>query len=124
MDEATHRLQQAPALNHAQRLAQRQARAVAVLVQRAAVEATKQRLAARGIKRGSVPMRDLVAMAEARLVADAQYRAKLIAEARPMVAKWTAAGFFGKRAARSVRNGPELRTLTEQEARQCGGIGQ
>jgi hypothetical protein len=126
MVEATHILQQAPAMSQAQRqaLAQRQARAVAVLVRRSAVEATKHQLAARGIKRGSVPMRDLVAMAEARLVADVAWRAKLIAEARAVVDQWTAEGFFGKRAAQSVRKDRELRTLDEQEQRECRGIGQ
>jgi hypothetical protein len=127
MVEAADRLSQAPAMSQVQcqALAMRQARAVAVLVQRAAVAATKRQLQAQGRRKVSeVPMREIVAMAEERLVADVAWRAKLIAEARPMVDQWTAEGFFGKRAAQSVRNVPELRTLTEQEARQCGGIGQ
>ena len=32
-------------------------------------------------------------------MADAAYRARLIAQARPIVEQWTAEGFFGKRAA-------------------------
>jgi hypothetical protein len=106
MIETNSSVAQAPAMSQAQRqaLAQRQARAVAVLVRRSAVEATKQRLAARGIKRGSVAMREIVAMAEARIVADVAWRAKLIAEARAVVDQWTAEGFFGKRAAQSVQH--------------------
>jgi hypothetical protein len=96
-----------------------------VLVQRAAVAATKRGLQAQGRRKVSeVPMREIVAMAEARIVADAAYRAELIAEARAVVDQWTAEGFFGKRAAQSVRKDRELRTLAEQQARQCGGIGQ
>jgi hypothetical protein len=38
-------------------------------------------------------------MARARLFEDGEYRARLIAEARPIVDQWTAEGFFGKRAA-------------------------
>jgi hypothetical protein len=51
------------------------------------------------VKLRSVPRREIIAMARARVMADADYRAKLIAEARPIVDQWTAEGFFGKRAA-------------------------
>jgi hypothetical protein len=52
MVEATHSLQQAQAAGQAQRqvLAMRQARAVAVLVRRAAIAAAKQRLRGQGLK--------------------------------------------------------------------------
>jgi hypothetical protein len=81
---------------------------------------TNNQKKARGIRRGSVPMRELVSMAEAYVATHPE----LIAEARETVQRWTAEGFFGKRAAQSVRKDRELRTLDEQEQRQCGGIGQ
>jgi hypothetical protein len=102
-------------------LAMRQARAVAALVQRSAVEATKHELRAKGIKPQHMPMREIVAMAKDYI---AQHRAELIAEARPIVDRWTEEGFFGKRAARSVRNVPKLRTLDDREQRECRGNGQ
>jgi hypothetical protein len=47
-------------------------------------------------------------MARARLFEDAEYRSRLIEEARPIVDQWTAEGFFGKRAAqRAVERNPE-----------------
>ena len=63
-------------------------------------------------------------MARARLFEDGEYRAKLIAEARLIVEQWRVEVFFGKRAALSVRKGPELRTLRAAEERQCGENGQ
>jgi hypothetical protein len=99
MVEATHSLPQAPATSQAQRLAQRQAHAVAVLVRRAAIAATKQRLRSQGLKPQHFALREIVALAEARVLADPAHRAKLIAKARPIVDRWTAEGFFGKRAA-------------------------
>jgi hypothetical protein len=94
MDEATHTLQQAPAPNHAQR--QSMNRAVRVLALQAAIKATKE-LRARGLKPQLIPHREIVAMAEARLMADAQYRAEIIAEAKAIVDRWQAEGRFGKR---------------------------
>ena len=44
-------------------------------------------------------------MAEARLVDDEEYRAKLIADAKRVVEQWRVEGFFGKQAALSVRVG-------------------
>lgn len=55
MVEATHTLPQAPATSQAQRLAQRQARAIRVLALRRAVEATKQRLRGMGLKPQYMP---------------------------------------------------------------------
>jgi hypothetical protein len=75
-----------------------------VLVRRSAVEATKHELRARGLKPQLILHRHIVAMAEARLMADPGWRAKLVAEARPMVDRWTAEGFFGKRAAQTAHN--------------------
>jgi hypothetical protein len=101
MVEATHSVQQAPAPNHAQRLAQRQAQAVSVLAKRRAIAATKKRLRGMGLKPQYMPLREIVALAEEYLAA---HRAVLVAEARPIVDRWTAEGFFGKRAARSVQH--------------------
>jgi hypothetical protein len=101
MVEATLRLQQAPATSQAQRLAQRQRRAIRVLALRRAVEATKQRLRGMGLKPQHIPMREIVAIAEEYLPA---HRAVLVAEAKVVVDEWTAEGFFGKRAARSVQH--------------------
>jgi hypothetical protein len=87
-------------LTQAQRLAQRQAQAVRVLCERRAQEEIKDTIRRQGkIKLSKVPRREIIAMARARLFEDADYRAKLIAEARPIVDQWTAEGFFGRRAA-------------------------
>ena len=99
-----------PSLTQAQRLAQRQAQAVRVLAMHAAKRDVKDRLRREGkVKLSRVPQHEIIAMAKARLFEDAEYRAKLIAEARPIVDQWTAEGFFGK--ALSVRNVPQNRTL-------------
>jgi hypothetical protein len=88
-----------------QAIAMRQARAVRVETIRRAKAKVKHELAAQGRRKVSqVPMREIVAAAEARLLADAAYRAKLIAEARAVVDRWTAEGFFGKRAALAAHN--------------------
>jgi hypothetical protein len=51
------------------------------------------------VKLRSVPRREIIAMARAKVVEDAAYRARLIAEAKRVVEEWTAEGFFGQRAA-------------------------
>ena len=101
MDEANHSLPQAPAPNQAQRLAQRQQQAVAVLAKRRAIPATRKRLRGMGLKPQYMPMREIAAMVEHYLD---QHWPVLIAEARPIVDQWTAEGFFGKRAALSVQH--------------------
>ena len=100
-----------PSLARSQRLAQRQAQAVRVLCERRAQEEIKDRLRREGKKLSKVPRRDIIVMARTRLVDDAAYRAKLIAEAKLIVEEWRAEGFFGKQAALNVRKAPELRTL-------------
>jgi hypothetical protein len=100
MDEAIHRLQQAPAPNQAQRLAQRQAQAVATLVRRSAINAVKHKLRGLGLKPQHYSHAQIGVMAKARLLADAQHRAKLIAAARKVVDEWTEEGFFKPRRAR------------------------
>src|SRR5271154_2958600 len=101
MDEDMQRLQQAPAISQAQRLAQRQAQAVAVLAKRRAIAATRKRLRGMGLKPQYMPMREMAAMVEEYLD---QHWPVLVAEARPIVDRWTAEGFFGKRAAQSVQH--------------------
>ena len=74
-----------PSLTPSQRQAQRQAErmriAVRVEAQRRAREEVKARLRREGrVKLCDVPARDITAMAEALVIADAVFRAKLIAE--------------------------------------------
>jgi hypothetical protein len=89
-----------PSLARSQRQAQRQAIAVQVLCERRAREEIKDQIRRQGkVKLSRVPQREITAMARDRLFEDADNRAKLIAEARPIVDQWTAEGFFGKRAA-------------------------
>ena len=76
MVEAIH------SLTHSERLAQCQAQAVRVLAQQSAMREVKDRLRREGkIKLSKVPLREIKAMATARVVEDAAYRARLIAEA-------------------------------------------
>jgi hypothetical protein len=82
----------------------------------------KDRLRRQGIKLSRVPHHHIERLARARLFEDGEYRARLIAEARPIVDQWTAEGFFGKQAALSVRKAPELRTLTVGEGQEEMGI--
>ena len=55
-------------------------------------------------------------MARARLFEDGEYRAKLIAEARPIVEQWSAEGFFGKRAAPAYSLNETYNICTSREA--------
>jgi hypothetical protein len=76
-------------LTHAQRLAQRQLQAVQVLAMHAAKQEVKDAIRREGkVKLLRVPARDITAMAKARLFEDAEYRAKLIADAKRMVEQW------------------------------------
>jgi hypothetical protein len=59
-------------------------------------------------------------MAEEIILADAQRRREIIAEAKAIVAVWEAEGYF-RPGRRSVRNVPELRTLDDREQRECRG---
>ena len=80
---------QTPAPNHAQRLAQRQLQAVRVLCERRAQEEIKDQIRRQGkVKLRSVPRREIIAMARGKLIADADYRPRLIAEARAIVERW------------------------------------
>ena len=82
-----------PSLTRSQRQAQRQAErmriAVRVEAQRRAREEVKARLRREGrVKLCDVPARDITAMAEALVIADGVFRAKLIAEAKAVVERW------------------------------------
>ena len=98
-----------PSLTQAQRLAQRQAQVVLVLTKQRAIAELKDQIRRQGkIKLSKVPQHEFVAMARTRLIDDAAYRTRLIAEARPIVDQWTAEGFFGKRAALAVQHSQDL----------------
>jgi hypothetical protein len=82
-----------PSLARSQRQAQRQAErmriAVRVEAQRRAREEVKAKIRREGrVKLASVPSREITAQAEARLLEDVEYRAKLIAEAKAVVERW------------------------------------
>ena len=91
MVEATHRLQQAPATNQAQR--QAMGRAVKVEAMRRAIGATRRAYQAQGVKIAQLPYRQIVATAEAYVAAHPE----LIAEAKKVVEQWHAEGMFGIR---------------------------
>jgi hypothetical protein len=69
--------------------------AVNVLARQAAIKAAKRHLQAEGLRPSHYSHRELTLRAEACLAA---HRAELIAEAREIVERWQAEGFFGKRA--------------------------
>ena len=92
MVEAKHSLQQA-------QLHARMTSAVASLARQQAIKAVKHQLRARGLKVHSFAHREIVILANEYAQA---HRAKLIAEAKPIVEQWRRAGSFGKRAAREL----------------------
>jgi hypothetical protein len=69
--------------------------AVNVLARQAAMKAAKRQFQARGLRPHHTSHREIIAAADAYL---ADHRAELIAEATPIVERWQAEGFFGKRA--------------------------
>jgi hypothetical protein len=78
------------------RLTQRRASmsmATRVLAQQAALKATKRQMQAQGEKVSQFPMRDLKLRAETYL---AEHREELITEAREIVSRWEAAGYFNR----------------------------
>ena len=121
MDEATLRLRQTRASDQ---IRASMSIAVMVLARRSAINATKQQLRSRGLKPQLVPHREIVAMADDYVRAHPE----IIAEAKETVLRWQAEGVFGPRGgirtrpARSVRKGPELRTLPSHTARKREGI--
>lgn len=69
--------------------------ATITLARQRAINATKTELKGRGLKPSHIPHRDIVVAAEQYL---AQHRAELVAEAKQIVERWQAEGFFGRRA--------------------------
>jgi hypothetical protein len=65
------------------------------LARQSAIKATKRQLQAQGLRPNHFAHRDIVIRAEAYL---AQHREELIAEAKQIVDRWQAEGFFGRRA--------------------------
>jgi glutamate racemase len=93
MDEAIHRLQQAPAISHAQR--QAMSRAVMVLARQAAIKEVKAAIQRQGRRKVcQIAHREIVAIAEEHLAANS---AELIAKAKAIVECWHAEGVFGPR---------------------------
>jgi hypothetical protein len=89
MDEANHRLQQAP--NQAQLRVMRVA--VMVLAQRSAIKEVKRQFRAQGIKLQRMTHREISAAADEYLA----NHPELINEAKGVVDRWHAEGVFGKR---------------------------
>jgi hypothetical protein len=81
----------AEALDRAQAL---RALATNTLAQQAALKVAKRQAQAQGLRPSHIPHRDLRLRADAYLAA---HREELIADAREIVARWQAAGVFGKR---------------------------
>jgi hypothetical protein len=69
--------------------------ATIVLARLKAIKAAKHQLHAQGHKPDRMHRYEIVAVGEAYLAA---HRAELIAEARQIIERWQAEGFFGKRA--------------------------
>jgi hypothetical protein len=78
---------------HLTNLRTRRQIAIAVIAQRAAIRETKAAMQRQGRKPATIPHREIVAAANEYA---AQHRAELIAEAKQIVAKWEAEGFFGR----------------------------
>jgi hypothetical protein len=67
--------------------------ATITLARQSAIKATKHQLRAEGLKPTHYSHRDIVIRAEAYL---AEHREELIAEAKEIVERWQAEGFFGR----------------------------
>jgi hypothetical protein len=118
MVEADHIVAQTPAPNQAQRLAQRQAQAVRVLAMYAAKREVKEAIRREGkVKLSRVPHHHIERLARDRLFDDAEYRARLIEEAKLIVEEWRREGFFGKRAALAPRSNGTLEDKRELRQR-------
>ena len=87
MVEADHIVTQTPAPNHAQR--QSMNRAIMVLATQAAIREVKAQTRREGrVKLCTVPHREIVSMAEARLLADVAFRAECVAYAKRICEGW------------------------------------
>ena len=70
-----------------------------VLARQAAIKAVKRQLQRQGLRKPTrMSPRELTVLAEDYI---AQHRTRLITEAREIVERWEAEGFFGKRAQRA-----------------------
>ena len=70
-----------------------------MLCERRAQEEIKDQIRREGrVKLRSIRRSEIIAMARDRLMADAEYRSRLIAEARLIVEEWRREGYFGKAA--------------------------
>ena len=106
MDEANHRLQQAPTTAQARTMSA----AIMTLAQRSAIKAAKHQLRAQGLKPQHMARREITAAANDYL---AKHRAELIAEAKAIVDHWHAEGMFGKRG--GIRNPVRQRSKIDNE---------
>ena len=88
--------------------------AVNVLARQAALKEAKRQLQAQGLKPTHLSHGDLVVRAEQYL---AEHRAELIAEAREIVARWQAEGFFDKRGGIHFTRRASLRNNDQPKAR-------
>jgi hypothetical protein len=84
----------AEALDRAQALRASMSLATMTLARQAAMKAAKHQLSAQGLRPSQFSHRELTLRAEACLAA---HREELIADAKQIVARWQAAGVFGKR---------------------------
>jgi hypothetical protein len=67
--------------------------ATITLARQSAIKATKAELRAQGLRPTHMPHRDIVVLADAYL---ANHRDELVAEAKEIVKRWQAEGFFGR----------------------------
>jgi hypothetical protein len=88
--------------------------ATMTLAQQRALKAAKHQLQAQGLRVSQISHRDLVIRAEQYLAA---HREELIAEAREIVARWQAEGFFGKRGGIHFTRRASLRNNDQPKAR-------
>jgi len=88
--------------------------AVNVLARQAALKAAERQLEAQGLRVSQFSHRELTLRAEACLAA---HRDELIADAREIVARWQAAGVFGKRGGIHFTRRASLRNNDQPKAR-------
>ena len=93
----------------------RLAQAAVTLARQRAIAEVKRAIQREGRRKVSqVVHREIVTLANEYLAEHPE----LIDEAKPIIERLAAEGFFGKRAAQSVRNVPELRTLANGQGPQ------
>jgi hypothetical protein len=95
LDNGSEPMAEANASLHLTHLRASMGMAVNVLARQAALKVAKAKLQAQGLRPTHFSHRELVVRADAYLD---QHREELIADAKQIVARWQAEGFFGKRA--------------------------